>query len=111
MGDTAISGCLAFSFATGAALLLVRSLRATLMNEAPFVSVVVPTRDRGSLLHHCLIALCGQDFSRDHYEIVVVDDGSKDNTPEIAAHFAGTGPPRVRCVRVDRKGLNTARNV
>jgi cellulose synthase/poly-beta-1,6-N-acetylglucosamine synthase-like glycosyltransferase len=42
--------------------------------QAPVVSVVVPTYRRPDLLERCLDALCAQAFDPTAYEIVVVDD-------------------------------------
>jgi GT2 family glycosyltransferase len=42
----------------------------------PTVSVVVPTYNRPATLAACLGALAAQDFPRDRFEVVVVDDGS-----------------------------------
>jgi glycosyltransferase involved in cell wall biosynthesis len=72
--------------------------------EGPAVSVVVPTRDRASYLEVVLQSLGAQDLAEPH-ELLVVDDGSSDPTPEVAAR-AG-----VRCVRqATPGGLNAARN-
>ena len=45
-----------------------------------FVSVVIPTYNRRPILEKCLAALEDQqaDATFDHYEVVVVDDGSTD---------------------------------
>ena len=76
----------------------------------PFVSVVIPTRDRAHLLRDCLKGLRIQSYPIDLYEIVIVDDGSQDHTPQVAAQWANSGAPDIRYVRIDRKGLNAARN-
>ena len=39
-------------------------------------SVVVPTYERSALMARCLAALAQQDYPRDRFEVVVVDDGS-----------------------------------
>ena len=45
------------------------------MSEAdPFVSVIVPTRDRSEELAACVDALDGLDYPRDRYEVIVIDD-------------------------------------
>lgn len=66
------------------------------------VTVVIPVRDARSDLERCLESLRGQTVPAD--EIVVVDDGSRDGTPEMAA---GRG---ARVVRQDRLGASRARN-
>jgi GT2 family glycosyltransferase len=42
----------------------------------PFISVIIPTYERAAQLSVCLRALAAQDYSRDRFEVVVVDDGS-----------------------------------
>ena len=42
----------------------------------PFISVIIPTYDRPTQLFKCLCAFAAQDYPRDRFEVVVVDDGS-----------------------------------
>lgn len=44
------------------------------------ISVVIPTHNRSKILKECLQALFRQDLPQSDYEIIVVDDGSRDNT-------------------------------
>src|SRR5207245_8530382 len=68
------------------------------------VSVVVPTRDRAGYLEVTLASVADQDFAAS-YEVIVVDDGSGDRTPEVIAR-AG-----VRSIVQDPpQGPNAARN-
>lgn len=70
----------------------------------PVVTVVVPTRDRARYLGGALDSVLAQELDGAH-DVVVVDDGSGDATPEIARR-AG-----VRYLRHERpRGLNAARN-
>src|SRR6056297_2029726 len=73
----------------------------------PKATIVVPACNVAATLPETLEALLIQSF-RD-FEIVVVDDGSIDATPEIAAAFADRDP-RVRLLRQDNRGLAGARN-
>jgi glycosyltransferase involved in cell wall biosynthesis len=70
----------------------------------PKVSVVVCSYNGAPTLRACLESL-GQ-LNYPDYEVILVDDGSKDNTPEIARDFPG-----VRTIRQENKGLSVARNV
>src|SRR5947209_3163645 len=79
------------------------------MNE--FVSVVVPTWNRATLLRDAVASLISQDYPNERYEIIVVDDGSTDGTPAVAHVYAETDfLPRVQYVRQTHAGLNAARN-
>jgi glycosyltransferase involved in cell wall biosynthesis len=63
------------------------------------VSVLVPARDEAENLPEFL-ALCAKTFAttREKYEVIVVDDGSRDNTPAVLAELAAKHP-FVRTVR------------
>lgn len=77
------------------------------MTEQPFASVLVPTYNRAHLLDGALTSLLGQTY--DSYEVVVVSDGSTDDTAEIARGWAARDS-RVRFVDAPHGGLNSARN-
>jgi glycosyltransferase involved in cell wall biosynthesis len=64
-------------------------------------SVIVPTRNRPSQLRACLAALTCQEFPRDCFEVIVVDDGSELPLAEI---------PHVRLLRQPHRGPAMARN-
>jgi glycosyltransferase involved in cell wall biosynthesis len=69
------------------------------------VSLVVPTRDRGEQLRATLAALSGQTFPSDRIEVIVVDDGSADATPQIVGELG-----RAVYVRQGGEGPTAARN-
>ena len=72
----------------------------------PEVSVVVPTRNRAALLAGVLDVVLGQEEV--DLELIVVDDGSTDATPEI---LAARRDPRVRVLRNEvNRGVARARN-
>src|SRR4029434_6140482 len=47
----------------------------------PFVSIVVPARNESVKIERCLESLLMQDYP--HFEVIVIDDRSTDNTGEI----------------------------
>lgn len=69
----------------------------------PFVSIIVCSYNGAKTLAPCLESLGRLDYP--NYEIILVDDGSSDNTREIAARF-----PDVRYVHQANHGLSHARN-
>ncbi len=70
----------------------------------PLVSVVVCAYNAADTLDDCLRSL--QTLTYPRYEVIVVDDGSKDATAAIAARY-----PFVRVVSQANAGLSAARNV
>lgn len=80
------------------------------MNDAPFVSIVVPTLNRCQLLDECLRSLTAQTYPHDRFEILVVDDGSVDATAGVVRARAGGRIPQVRYVPLSHGGPNAARN-
>ena len=52
--------------------------------ETPLLSIIIPTHNSEKYLHRCIHSLTSQSFSRNQFEIIVVDDGSSDNSVEIA---------------------------
>ena len=51
-------------------------------------SVIVPVHNGAETLDACLTALTGQDYPRECFEVIVVDDGSTDETTQIAAKYS-----------------------
>lgn len=55
--------------------------------QQPFVSVVIPARDEEDNIPICLESLLSQEYPKDRYEIIVVDDRSTDRTSEIVLRY------------------------
>ncbi len=72
-------------------------------SEGPLVSVVIPCFDQAHFLGEAIESVLAQ--SHDRLEVLVVDDGSTDNTSAVVAGFPG-----VRYVRQTNAGLAAARN-
>ncbi|MEB3223902.1 MAG: glycosyltransferase [Candidatus Sericytochromatia bacterium] len=80
------------------------------MTTAPALSVVIATYNRGPILEKCLQALLDQTLAAGLYEIVVVDDGSTDDTPERIARLRTEAPAWIYH-RQENAGRSRARNV
>lgn len=70
-------------------------------------SIVVPIYNIEPYLECCVLSLINQDY--DDYEIILVDDGSKDNCPKICDRFAAQSN-KVRVIHKENGGLVSARN-
>lgn len=76
-------------------------------SDKQVVSVVVPTRNRALLLMRALESVLSQSYQT--LEVLVIDDGSSDSTPDVAGRFQDS---RVRYVRCDEaRGGGAARNI
>lgn len=54
--------------------------------KTPLISVIIPVYNAEKYIKKCLRSACEQSF--DEYEVIVVDDGSKDSSPKIVDDFA-----------------------
>lgn len=71
----------------------------------PVVSVVVPCYNQAQFLAPALQSILAQSFS--DWEVLLVDDGSTDQTRSVAAEFTD---PRIRYLHQENRGLAAARN-
>ncbi len=53
----------------------------------PFVSIIIPAYNEEEFIESCLISLLNQDYPSEFYEIIVVDNGSRDGTVEISRSY------------------------
>jgi glycosyltransferase involved in cell wall biosynthesis len=72
-----------------------------------WVAVVIPAYNAGDYLAQTLQSVIDQTHKA--LEIVVVDDGSTDDTASICRHFAASDP-RIRIVLTENRGVAAARN-
>ena len=80
-----------------------------MMDPHPFVSVIIPTYNRSARLEATVESFVGQNYPRERFEIIIVDNASTDDTPEVAARLASRFA-RVRKMVEKRRGAHYARN-
>ena len=73
-------------------------------SKTPLVSVIIPTYNRGWIIQEAIDSVLDQDFS--DYELIVVDDGSGDNTLEILGAYGKA----IAVLHQSNKGVSAARN-
>lgn len=76
--------------------------------SSPRVSVIVPVYNGAAYLSHALQSALAQTFTA--CEVIVVDDGSTDDSGRIAEAFAARAPTQVRVIHQANGGLCAARN-
>lgn len=74
------------------------------MKSNPLVSIIIPTYNRANLLPNAIESVLGQGYP--NTEIIIVDDGSTDDTQNVLEQFAG----RINVVIQENKGASAARN-
>ena len=72
----------------------------------PRISVLIDTYNHERYIEQAIVSVLEQDFPREEMEIVVVDDGSTDNTPSIIKNFL----PQLRYIRKTNGGQASAFN-
>lgn len=70
----------------------------------PKVSVVIPTYNHAQYIGDAIQSVLNQDYNS--FEIIMINDGSTDNTREVVAQFGD----QVRCIWQENQGLSAARN-
>jgi glycosyltransferase involved in cell wall biosynthesis len=70
-----------------------------------FFSIVIPTYNRANLIVKTIASLQHQNY--DHYEMIIVDDGSTDNTADVVQPFLGY---KIRYVKKENSERGASRN-
>jgi glucosyl-dolichyl phosphate glucuronosyltransferase len=73
------------------------------------VTVAIPTYNRADFLRQTLAGITEQQFPREHFEVLVIDNNSTDHTAAVVAEFANRHPAP-RYIREAQQGLDHARN-
>lgn len=74
----------------------------------PLVSIIVPVYNRGLSVGYCINSILNLDY--DNFELIIVDDGSIDNTFSICQQYADQDK-RIRLISKENEGVSVARNV
>lgn len=74
-------------------------------NKQPLVSAIIPTFNRGWIVAEAVQSILAQDY--EPLEIIVVDDGSTDNTIEILEPFMD----KITLLKEENRGVSAARNL
>lgn len=75
------------------------------MSTTPFFSIIIPTYNRANILPRAIQSVLDQEFT--DWELIIVDDGSVDDTKTVIASFLDK---RIRYYWQENRELNGARN-
>jgi glycosyltransferase involved in cell wall biosynthesis len=79
------------------------------MTALPFVSVIIPTYNRGNLLPLTIESFLAQSYPPDRYEILISNNKSTDNTQILVDQYCKKHP-MIKSLYEDRQGVHYARN-
>ncbi|MBN2298378.1 MAG: glycosyltransferase, partial [Deltaproteobacteria bacterium] len=75
----------------------------------PLISIIIPTYNRAGLLCRSLESLISQSIAKDDYEVIVIDDGSTDETKDVCEQLADELP--LFYLRQQNAGISAAKNL
>src|ERR1700687_5273333 len=87
-------------------LLSAEAPKAISMSSRPYVTALIDTYNQGSFIEEAIDSVLAQDFPADQMEILVVDDGSADDTRERMKKYSD----RVRYIYKENGGQASALN-
>ena len=73
------------------------------------ISVIIPTRNRADLLSLAIQSLLSQSLDKDHFETLIVDNGSADHTEEVVKKSINQ-LPNLRYIQAPEPGLHIGRH-
>ena len=74
----------------------------------PLVSIIVPVYNRELSVGYCINSILNLEY--DNFELIIVDDGSMDNTFQICQQYADNDK-RIKLISKENEGVSVARNV
>lgn len=77
------------------------------MNKQPFFSIIIPAYNANAFLPNALESICSQEYP--NFEILLINDGSTDNTEDICRHYARLDK-RISLISKNNEGVSIARN-
>jgi len=83
---------------------------AELPETSPLISVVIATFNRAAHLEKCLATLDCQEWNRDSFEVIVVNDGSTDASGDVINRFSANCRIRFRTTFHENRGVSFSRN-
>ena len=74
------------------------------------LSIIVPVYNASNYLHRCIDSLLSQELNEGEYEIILINDGSKDNSLDICNEYKENYPTIFKVLSHDNQGVAFTRN-
>ena len=82
-----------------------------ILPDPPTISIIIPTYNRSASLSSAILSIAEQSYDKSQYEIVVVDNGSTDDTASVVQNLITNGVhPSIRYVYEGEPGLLSGRH-
>lgn len=83
-----------------------------MINNLPSVSVIIPAKNSSTYIKECIESVLNCGYQRDKLEIILVDNGSEDDTAKIASSLADSVLilPKISISALRNRGAETANN-
>jgi len=78
-----------------------------MMNKQPFFSIIIPAYNANAFLPSILESILSQEYP--NFEVLLINDGSTDNTEDICRHYASLDK-RISLISKNNEGVSIARN-
>lgn len=75
------------------------------------ISIITPLYNGEKYIAHCIDSVLAQNAGTLEYEIIIVDDGSQDNSAKIIDQYASQHPDKVIAIHQQNKGASEARKI
>lgn len=75
--------------------------------ESTYITIAIPCYNGENTLERCVDSILQQTY--DYFELLIIDDGSKDKTPQIADKIS-LRDDRIRVIHQENRGLSASRN-
>lgn len=84
-----------------------RSSKSNQMTTYPKISIIIPVYNAETYIDKCIVSVINQNY--DNIELILVDDGSKDNSIKVCTTYA-TRDKRIKLIHQENLGVSAARN-
>lgn len=74
------------------------------------ISLIIPVYNVEEYIERCLVSCIAQDLSSEEYEIIIINDGTQDNSVAIVEKYQKLYPCLIHFISQENQGLSAARN-
>lgn len=80
------------------------------MKQFVKISIIIPAFNAGKYIEKCILSLLNQNMINNEYEIIIINDGSTDNTLNVIQLLSNIHP-QIKCISTSNQGVSNSRNL